>query len=188
MVAGSKESWSLKSQELAHDHHAPRVTVMRESRWESQRLFLPCLANLNLFAHSQRSVLHYIRAISQEITYGKVLGGPVIEDFELTDKEPARNPRTGPEVKSGTKAGLKRKHLIRCNQDRLPASRMAREPRTRLDSREPALKPWLDSGIGKCKDDPGMSRRQSPWYTGAKFSKRVLKNFEKSRPTLCEPS
>jgi hypothetical protein len=179
MVAGSKESWSLKSQELAHDHHAPRMTVMRESRWESQRLFLPCLANLNLFAHSQGSVLHYIRAISQEITYGKVLGGPVTEDFESTDKEPARNPRTGPEVKSGTKAGLKRKHLIRCNQDRLPASRMAREPRTRLDSREPALKPWLDSGIGKCKDDPGMSRRQSPWYTGAKFFKRILKNFEK---------
>jgi hypothetical protein len=141
MAAGSKESWSLKSQELAHDHHAPRMTVMRESRWESQRLFLPCLANLNLFAHSQRSVLHYIRFISQEIAYGKVLGGPATEDFELTDKEPARNPRTGPEVESGTEAGLKRKHLTRCNPDRPPASRMAREPRTRLDGQEPALKP-----------------------------------------------
>jgi hypothetical protein len=82
MVAGSKESWSLKSQELARDHHAPRVTVTRESRWESQRLFFPCLANLNLFAHSQRSVLHYIRAISQGITCGIVLGGPVIEDLK----------------------------------------------------------------------------------------------------------
>jgi hypothetical protein len=102
MVAGSKESRSLKSQELAHDHHAPRMTVMRESRWESQRLFLPCLANLSLFAHPQRSVLHYIRAISQEITYGKVLGGPVIEDFESTDRnrhetlEPVRRLKVGP--------------------------------------------------------------------------------------------
>jgi hypothetical protein len=159
MVAGSKESWSLKSQELAHDHHAPRMTVMRESRWESQRLFLPCLANLNLFAHSQRSVLHYIRAISQEITYGKVLDGPVIEDFESTDRnrhetlEPVRRSKVGP------KLGLKRKHLIRFNQDRPPASRMAREPRTRLDSREPALKPWLNSETGKCKDDSGMPCR-----------------------------
>ncbi len=84
MVAGSKESRSLKSQELAHHHHAPRMTVMRESRWESQRLFFPYHANLNLFAHSQGPVLHYIRAISQEITYGKVLGGPVIEDFGPT--------------------------------------------------------------------------------------------------------
>jgi hypothetical protein len=106
MVAGSKESWSLKSQELAHDHHAPRMTVMRESRWESQRLFLPCLANLNLFAHSQRSVLHYIRAISQEITCGKVLGGPVIEDFELTDRnrpetlESVRRSKVGPKLAS----------------------------------------------------------------------------------------
>jgi hypothetical protein len=84
MVAGSKEDRGLKSQKLARNHHAPRVTVTRESRWESQRLFFPYLANLNLFAHSQRPVLHYIRAISQEITYGKVLGGPVIEDFGPT--------------------------------------------------------------------------------------------------------
>jgi hypothetical protein len=60
--------------------------------------------------------------------------------FRVNEQKPTRNPRTGPEVKSGTKAGLKRKHLIRFNQDRPPASRMAREPRTRLDSQEPALK------------------------------------------------
>jgi hypothetical protein len=29
MAAGSKEGRSLKSQELARDHHAPRVTVTR---------------------------------------------------------------------------------------------------------------------------------------------------------------
>jgi hypothetical protein len=108
--------------------------------------------------------------------------------FQVNGQKPARNPRTGPEVKSGTKAGLKRKHLIRFNQDRPPASRMAREPRTRLDSREPALKPWLNSETRKCKDDPGMSYRRIPWDTGAKFFKRILKNFEKGRPTLCEPS
>jgi hypothetical protein len=68
----------------ARDGHAPRVTVTRKSRWESQWLFFPYLANLNLFAHSQRPVLHYIKAISQEITYGKVLGGSVIEDFGPT--------------------------------------------------------------------------------------------------------
>ena len=55
-----------------------------ESRWESQRLFFPCHVDLTLFAHSQRPVLHYIRAILQEITYGKVSGGPVIEDFGPT--------------------------------------------------------------------------------------------------------
>jgi hypothetical protein len=50
--------------------------------------------------------------------------------FQINGQKPARNPRTGPEVKSGTKAGLKQKHLIRFNQDRPPASRMARESRT----------------------------------------------------------
>jgi hypothetical protein len=29
-----------------------------------------------------------------------------------------------------------------------------------------------------------MSRRQIPWYTGAKFFKRVLKNFEKEEDRL----
>uniref|UniRef100_A0A2N9I0C0 Uncharacterized protein n=1 Tax=Fagus sylvatica TaxID=28930 RepID=A0A2N9I0C0_FAGSY len=104
---------------------------------------------------------------------GKVLGGPVIEDFESTEQKPARNPRTGPEVKSGTKAGLKRKHLIRCNQDRPPASRMAREPRTRLDSREPALKPWLNSETGKCKDDSGMSTQANPVPDTRKAEKEI---------------
>ena len=74
----------MQPSRAAHDGHAPRVTVTRESRWEFQRLFFPYHVNLNLFAHSQGPVLHYIRAISQEITYGKVLGGPVIKDFGPT--------------------------------------------------------------------------------------------------------
>ncbi len=108
--------------------------------------------------------------------------------FRVNEQKPTRNPRTGPEVKSGTRSGLKQKHLMRCDQDRSPASRMAREPRIRLDSQEPALKPWLNSETGKYKDDSGMPRRRTPWYTGAKFFKRTLKNFERSRLTLCEPS
>jgi hypothetical protein len=108
--------------------------------------------------------------------------------FRVNEQKPTRNPRAGPEVKSGTRADLKQKHLIRFNQDRLPASRMAREPRTRLDSQEPALKPWLNSETGKCKDDSEMPRRRTPWYNGEKFFKRTLKNFERSRLTLCEPS
>uniref|UniRef100_A0A2N9FJU9 Uncharacterized protein n=1 Tax=Fagus sylvatica TaxID=28930 RepID=A0A2N9FJU9_FAGSY len=98
--------------------------------------------------------------------------------FRVNGQKPARNPRTGPEVKSGTKAGLKRKHLIRCDQDRPPASRMAREPRTRLDGQEPALKPWLNLEIGKCKDDPGMSRRQ---ILVVHWGKIFQKGFEKFR-------
>ena len=100
MVAGSKEDRGLKSQKLEHNHHAPRVTITRESLWESQRLFFPYHANLNLFAHSQGPVLHYIRAISQEITYEKVSGGPVIEDFGSTTGDRPETLKTGPEVKN----------------------------------------------------------------------------------------
>jgi hypothetical protein len=74
MAAGSKEERGLKRRKLARDQY----------RWESQRLFFPYHADLTLFTHSQRPVLHYTRAISQEITCGKVLGGPVIEDFGPT--------------------------------------------------------------------------------------------------------
>ena len=84
----------------ARDGHAPRVTVTRESRWESQRLYFPYLANLNLFAHSQGPVSHYIKAISQEITYGKVLGSPAIEDFGSTAKDRPETLKTGPEAKN----------------------------------------------------------------------------------------
>jgi hypothetical protein len=80
MAAGSKEERGLNRRKLARDDHAPRVMITRQCRWESQRLFFPYHADLTRFTHSQRPVLHYIRAISQEITYGKVLGGPVIED------------------------------------------------------------------------------------------------------------
>jgi hypothetical protein len=84
MAAGSKRNRGLKKGKLAHDDHARRVMITRESRWKSQRLFFPCHADLTLFAHSQRPILHYIRAILQEITYGKVSGGPMIENFGPT--------------------------------------------------------------------------------------------------------
>jgi hypothetical protein len=87
MVAGSKEERGLNRRELACDDHAPRVMITRQSRWESQRLFFPYHADLTLFTHSQRPVLHYMKAILQEITYEKVLGGPVIEDFGPTTED-----------------------------------------------------------------------------------------------------
>ena len=54
--------------------------ITRQSRWESQRLFFPYHADLTLFTHSERPVLHYMKAILQEITYEKVSGGLVVED------------------------------------------------------------------------------------------------------------
>jgi hypothetical protein len=117
MAAGSKEGRSLKSQELARDHHAPRVTVTRESRWEFQRLFFPYHANLTPFAHSRRPVSHYIRAILQEITYEKVLGGSVIEDFGSAagDRpkalEPAQRSKAEPKLASNGS--------IRCNVNKI---------------------------------------------------------------------
>ncbi len=61
-----------------------RVMITRESRWEFQRLFFPYHADLTLFVRSWRPVLHYIRAILQEITYGKVSRGPMTKDFGPT--------------------------------------------------------------------------------------------------------
>jgi hypothetical protein len=61
--------------------------ITRQARWESQRLFFPYHADLTLFTHSQRPVLHYMKAILQQITYEKVLGGPVIEDFGPTTED-----------------------------------------------------------------------------------------------------
>ncbi len=54
--------------------------ITRQSRWESQRLFFLYHADLTLFTHSQRPVLHYMEVILQEITYEKVLGGLMVED------------------------------------------------------------------------------------------------------------
>ncbi len=80
MVAGSEEERGLNRRKLARDDHAPRVMITRQSRWESQRLFFPYHADLTLFTHSQGSVLHYMKAILQEITYEKVSGGLMVED------------------------------------------------------------------------------------------------------------
>jgi hypothetical protein len=87
MVAGSKEERDLNRRKLARDDHAPRVMNTRQARWESQWLFFPYHADLTLFTHSQRPVLHYMKAILQEITYEKVLGGPAIEDFSPTTED-----------------------------------------------------------------------------------------------------
>jgi hypothetical protein len=80
MVAGSKKERGLKRQKLARDDHARRVMITRQARWKSQRLFFPYHADLTLFAHSQRPVLHYMKAILQEITYEKVSNGLMVED------------------------------------------------------------------------------------------------------------
>ena len=77
MAAGWKEDQALKRGNSC-------VMITCESRWESQWLFFPCHADLTLFVHSQRPVLHYIRAILQEITYEKVSDDLVIEDFGPT--------------------------------------------------------------------------------------------------------
>ena len=87
MVAGSKKERSLNRRRLARDDHAPRVMITRQACWESQRLFFPYHTDLTLFAHSQRPVLHYVKAILQEITYEKVSSSPVIEDFGPTTED-----------------------------------------------------------------------------------------------------
>ena len=84
MVAGSKEERGLKRRKLARDDHARRVMITRQSRWESQRLFFPYHADLTLFTHSQRPVLHYMTAILQEITHEKVSGSLMVEDSNPT--------------------------------------------------------------------------------------------------------
>ena len=58
--------------------------ITRQSRWESQRLFFPYHADLTLFTHSQRPILHYMKAILQEITYEKVSGGLMVTDSSPT--------------------------------------------------------------------------------------------------------
>ena len=80
MVAGPKKARGLKRRKLARDDLARRVMITRESRWESQRLFFPCHADLTLFTHSQRPVLHYMKVILQEITHEKVSGGLTVEN------------------------------------------------------------------------------------------------------------
>jgi hypothetical protein len=54
--------------------------ITRQSRWESQQLFLPYHVDLTLFAHSQRPVSHYMKVILQEITYEKVSSDLMVED------------------------------------------------------------------------------------------------------------
>ena len=74
MVAGSKEERGLNRRKLARD----------QSRWESQRLFFSYHADLTPFTHSQRPILHYMKAILQEITHEKVSGGLMVEDSNPT--------------------------------------------------------------------------------------------------------
>ena len=90
MVVGSKEERGLNRRKLARDDHAPRVIITRQSRWESQQLYFPYHADLTLFTHSQRPVLHCMNAILQEITHQKVSGSLMVEDS---------NPTTGTDPK-----------------------------------------------------------------------------------------
>ena len=87
MVAGSKKARGLKRRKLARDDPARRVMIPRESRWESQRLFFSCHAELTLFTHSQRPVLHYMKVILQEITHEKVSSGLMVEDSGPTAED-----------------------------------------------------------------------------------------------------
>ena len=82
MDAGSKMEHGLKRRK--RDDHARRVMITCQSRWESQRLYFPYHADLTLFTHSQRPVLHYMKAILQEITHEKVSGGLMVEDSNQT--------------------------------------------------------------------------------------------------------
>ena len=104
MVAGSKEERGLKRRKLARDDHARRVTITRESRWESQRLFFSCHADLTLFTHSQRPVLHYMKAILQEITHEKVSGGLMVKDSSPTagDRPETLKPALQSKIESET--------------------------------------------------------------------------------------
>ncbi len=67
------------------------------------------------------------------------------------------------------------------SQNRSSTSGAARGPRTKLKAQKPVLKPQLDPEIQKCKNDPGLSHRQILWNTGAKFFKKVLKNFKRGQ-------
>ena len=87
MVAVSKKARGLKKKKLARDDPARRVMITSESRWESQRLFFPYHADLVLFTHSQRPILHYMKAIWQEITHGKVSSSPMVKDSGPTAED-----------------------------------------------------------------------------------------------------
>ena len=63
------------------------MMITRKSCWESQQLFFPCHADLTLFTHSQRPVLHYMKVIWQEITHGKVSGGLMVKDSGPTAED-----------------------------------------------------------------------------------------------------
>ncbi len=104
MVAGSKEERGLKRRKLVRDDHARRVMITRQSRWESQWLFFPYHADLTLFAHSQRPVLYYMKAILQEITYEKVSDGLMVEDSGPTAGDRAETLKSArrPKIESET--------------------------------------------------------------------------------------
>ena len=87
MVAGSRKAQGLKKEKLARDDHARRVMITRESRWESQRLFLSYHADLALFTRSYRLVLHYMKVIGQEIIHGKVSGSPMVKKSGPTTED-----------------------------------------------------------------------------------------------------
>ena len=80
MVAVSKKARGLKKKKLARDDHA-RVPLGIPTA------LFPYHADLALFTHSQRPVLHYMKVILQEITHGKVSGGLMVKDSGPTAED-----------------------------------------------------------------------------------------------------
>ena len=65
------------------------------------------------------------------------------------------------------------------NQGWFSINRVAWEPRSKLDSQEPVLKPGLSPETEKYEDNQEMSHRWIPWHTGAKFFKRIFEKFQR---------
>ena len=100
------------------------------------------------------------------------LGRSYDQRFRPDSREPTRNPKAGLRTKKLNQSHSHTRRLMQHNQ-------VARESRTRLNRRESALKPMLGSEIEKYEDDQEISHGWVSWHTGAKFFKRVLKNFGK---------
>ena len=105
--------------------------------------------------------------------------------FRPDGQRPTQNPKTGPEAEELNQSRSYKRRSMQHDQGWFSDNGVAREPRTRLDSQEPALKPMLDPKIKKYEDDQEMSHRWIPWHTGAKFFK---KGFEKFRRKIVQLS
>ena len=153
--------------------------ITRESRWESQLLFFPYHADLNLFTHSERPVLHYMKAILQEITYEKVSGGLMVEDCSPTAGD---RPET---LKSARRSKIKLETIL-WGGIRWNVIRIDLPPAGWPKSREPALtiknQPRNPSSARKSRNAK-MTQKcrtgESHGTLGQNFSKKVFEKFRK---------